>query len=306
MHGHRAVLSPRRKARQPQKAGKRGAGVARAFTSAQPQLAGPFAEKEGQGSDATAAFLRQMHLPKAKKTSEQSGLCSDAARVFPVRLARPAPTFPAPRGAAPQKAGKRGAGVARAFTSAQPQLAGPFAEKEEQGSGATAAFLRQMHLPKAKKTPEQSGLCSDAARVFPVRHAHPAPSPAPQGAAAAKGRKARRRRRARVYKRAAAASGAFCGKGGARERGDGGFFAADAICQKQKRRRSKADFAPTWWRRHPESNRGMRILQTLALPLGYVAEDGAGDGARTRHLSLGKAALYQMSYSRRSAARAAG
>ena len=26
--------------------------------------------------------------------------------------------------------------------------------------------------------------------------------------------------------------------------------------------------------------------------------NGAGDGARTRHLSLGKAALYQMSYSR--------
>ena len=45
----------------------------------------------------------------------------------------------------------------------------------------------------------------------------------------------------------------------------------------------------------------MRILQTLALPLGYVAEDGAGDGARTRHLSLGKAALYQMSYSRNGA-----
>ena len=33
------------------------------------------------------------------------------------------------------------------------------------------------------------------------------------------------------------------------------------------------------------------------------AEDasGAGDGARTRHLSLGKAALYQMSYSRNGA-----
>ena len=28
--------------------------------------------------------------------------------------------------------------------------------------------------------------------------------------------------------------------------------------------------------------------------------NGAGDGARTRHLSLGKAALYQMSYSRKS------
>lgn len=42
---------------------------------------------------------------------------------------------------------------------------------------------------------------------------------------------------------------------------------------------------------------GVRVLQTRALPLGYGA-DGAGNGARTRHLSLGKAALYQMSYSR--------
>ena len=64
--------------------------------------------------------------------SEQSGLCSDVWHGFSgvACVPRP-PTFPAPRGAAPQKAGKRGAGVARAFTSAQPQLAGPFAEKEE-------------------------------------------------------------------------------------------------------------------------------------------------------------------------------
>ena len=34
------------------------------------------------------------------------------------------------------------------------------------------------------------------------------------------------------------------------------------------------------------------------LPLHYTCKSGAGDGARTRHLSLGKAALYQMSYSR--------
>ena len=58
-------------------------------------------------------------------------------------------------------------------------------------------------------------------------------------------------------------------------------------------------------------NRGIRVLQTLALPLGYVAiwesgaKDlapdilcGAGDGARTRYLHLGKVALYQMSYAR--------
>ena len=57
-------------------------------------------------------------------------------------------------------------------------------------------------------------------------------------------------------------------------------------------------------------NRGMRVLQTLALPLGYVtvyekrsfrsdSHVGAGDEARTRYLDLGKVALYQMSYARR-------
>ena len=50
----------------------------------------------------------------------------------------------------------------------------------------------------------------------------------------------------------------------------------------------------------PRIELGMAILQTAALPLGYGAleKNGAGDGARTRHLRLGKAALYQMSYSR--------
>ena len=57
-------------------------------------------------------------------------------------------------------------------------------------------------------------------------------------------------------------------------------------------------------------NRGMKVLQTFALPLGYVTiwikgarmlllSFGAGDGARTRYLHLGKVALYQMSYARR-------
>ena len=51
----------------------------------------------------------------------------------------------------------------------------------------------------------------------------------------------------------------------------------------------------------------MRVLQTLALPLGHVtifgatiaAPFGAADEARTRYLHLGKVALYQMSYGRR-------
>ena len=42
---------------------------------------------------------------------------------------------------------------------------------------------------------------------------------------------------------------------------------------------------------------GVRVLQTLALPLGYVAS-GAGNGTRTRDPQLGKLMLYQLSYSR--------
>ena len=45
-------------------------------------------------------------------------------------------------------------------------------------------------------------------------------------------------------------------------------------------------------------NWGIRVLQTRALPLGYVAINGADDEARTRYLHLGKVALYQMSYIR--------
>ena len=54
------------------------------------------------------------------------------------------------------------------------------------------------------------------------------------------------------------------------------------------------------WRHHPESNRGIKVLQTSALPLGYGAvKNGADDEARTRYLHLGKVALYQMSYIRK-------
>jgi hypothetical protein len=43
---------------------------------------------------------------------------------------------------------------------------------------------------------------------------------------------------------------------------------------------------------------GVKVLQTSALPLGYVASSGAGNGTRTRDINLGKVALYQLSYSR--------
>ena len=48
----------------------------------------------------------------------------------------------------------------------------------------------------------------------------------------------------------------------------------------------------------------MRVLQTLALPLGYPAGKdgrngtGAGDRTRTGDPNLGKVVLYQLSYSR--------
>ena len=65
-----------------------------------------------------------------------------------------------------------------------------------------------------------------------------------------------------------------------------------------------------FWRYRPDLNWGMRVLQTLALPLGHgtiwksgtpcVPDSfvGAGDEARTRYLHLGKVALYRMSYTR--------
>ena len=64
-----------------------------------------------------------------------------------------------------------------------------------------------------------------------------------------------------------------------------------------------------FWRRHPDLNRGIKVLQTLALPLGYSAVSavpcsakierknsadifGAGNEIRTRDIHLGKVTLY--------------
>jgi hypothetical protein len=53
------------------------------------------------------------------------------------------------------------------------------------------------------------------------------------------------------------------------------------------------------WRRQPDSNRCITVLQTVALPLGYAASksaenrNGAGNGIRTRDFNLGKVALYR-------------
>ena len=76
------------------------------------------------------------------------------------------------------------------------------------------------------------------------------------------------------------------------------FFSKRSQICKQKR---TCRYTSPLKRRHPDLNRGMRVLQTLALPLGYNALlkiKRADDGARTRYLHLGKVALYQMSYIR--------
>ena len=61
------------------------------------------------------------------------------------------------------------------------------------------------------------------------------------------------------------------------------------------------EFGSDRWRHHPDSDRSIRILQTLALPLGYgaILQIGAVDETRTRDLHLGKVALYQLSYYRK-------
>ena len=46
------------------------------------------------------------------------------------------------------------------------------------------------------------------------------------------------------------------------------------------------------WRYHPDLNRGIKVLQTFALPLGDGTIYGAEDGIRTRDICLGKATLY--------------
>ena len=48
----------------------------------------------------------------------------------------------------------------------------------------------------------------------------------------------------------------------------------------------------TKWRRHPDSNWRVKLLQSFALPLGHGAGYGAVDEIRTRDIHLGKVALY--------------
>src|SRR2546421_8740280 len=47
------------------------------------------------------------------------------------------------------------------------------------------------------------------------------------------------------------------------------------------------------WRRHPDSNRGIRVLQTLALPLGYAAIHMSANGLAVRRFFAGYSAGYR-------------
>ena len=74
-----------------------------------------------------------------------------------------------------------------------------------------------------------------------------------------------------------------------------------ALCKKLESTNIQC-FLASFLEATPGFGPGIRVLQTRALPLGYVAiKDtyGAGNGAQTRDLRLGKAALYQLSYSRK-------
>src|SRR6056297_847034 len=56
---------------------------------------------------------------------------------------------------------------------------------------------------------------------------------------------------------------------------------------------------PRHTRQRPDLNRGIVILQTTALPLGYVAlNKKAGNQTRTGDSNVGNVVLYQLSYTR--------
>ena len=55
----------------------------------------------------------------------------------------------------------------------------------------------------------------------------------------------------------------------------------------------------SFWRRHPDLNRGSRICSPMPYHLAMAPKNGAGNEIRTRYLHLGKVALCQMSYARK-------
>jgi hypothetical protein len=57
------------------------------------------------------------------------------------------------------------------------------------------------------------------------------------------------------------------------------FYETIKFERKNRRIAGKAKAGEVRWRRHPDLNRGITVLQTAALPLGYAAaKNGAGNG----------------------------
>ena len=180
--------------------------------------------------------------------------CLDRRRVFSVRRARPRPIPRAARRGSRKRLVTAASRCERACKRTG-EPSGAFCGKGGARERCDGGFLRQMHLPKAKRRRSKADF-APARRFFRRAHAilsrlaarffGAACTPRPISRAARRGSRKRlvatASRCERACKRTGEPSGAFCGKGGARERADDVFFAAGI-----KRRRSKADFAPTRW-----------------------------------------------------------
>ncbi len=69
--------------------------------------------------------------------------------------------------------------------------------------------------------------------------------------------------------------------------------------QAPPKRNTSQSAGVSFWRRHPDLNRGSRICSPMPYHLAMAPKNGAGNEIRTRYLHLGKVALCQMSYARK-------
>ena len=83
-------------------------------------------------------------------------------------------------------------------------------------------------------------------------------------------------------------------------RGDGLFLSDFRSSPSVSAKRNTSQLAGvSFWRRHPDLNRGSRICSPMPYHLAMAPKNGAGNEIRTRYLHLGKVALCQMSYARK-------
>ena len=111
-------------------------------------------------------FCDRCNLPKAKKTSEQSGLCSDVARFSGAACAPRPPHIPRAARRGSRKRPESAAQASRARLQARSRSRrGLLRKRRSKGARRRRLFCGRCNLSKAKKTSEQSGLCSDVARL---------------------------------------------------------------------------------------------------------------------------------------------